>query len=83
MGTVYRAVRIDGEFEAVVAIKVVRHGRLAAFYDATGREREAAQNWKRAKAVYDELDREGHLEASDVRSDAENVRAEARRHAVK
>ena len=26
MGTVYRAVRVDGEFEVAVAIKVVRHG---------------------------------------------------------
>ena len=39
--------------------------RLAALYSATGHEREAVQNWQRAKAVYDELDREGHLEASD------------------
>jgi eukaryotic-like serine/threonine-protein kinase len=57
--------------------------QLAALYSATGHEREAAQNWQRAKAVYDELDREGHLEASDLRSDAEKVRTEARRHAVK
>jgi non-specific serine/threonine protein kinase/serine/threonine-protein kinase len=57
--------------------------RLAALYAATGRERDAVQNWQRAKAVYDELDREGHLEASDVRSDAEKVRAEARRHGVR
>jgi hypothetical protein len=48
-----------------------------------GHDREAAQNWQRAKAVYDELDREGHLEASDLRSDAEKVRTEAHRHGVK
>jgi non-specific serine/threonine protein kinase/serine/threonine-protein kinase len=57
--------------------------RLAALYAATGHEREAIQNWQRATAVYDELDRDGHLQASDVRSDAERVRTEARRHGVK
>lgn len=57
--------------------------RLAALYAASGNERDAIQNWQRAKAVYDELDREGHLEASDVRSDAEKVRTEARRHGVR
>jgi len=56
--------------------------RLAALYAATGHEREAAENWQRAVAVYDELDREGHLKASDARSDAEKVRADARRHGV-
>jgi eukaryotic-like serine/threonine-protein kinase len=56
--------------------------RLAALYAATGHEHDAIQNWQRAVAIYDELDREGHLEASDVRSDAEKVRAEARRHGV-
>jgi serine/threonine protein kinase/tetratricopeptide (TPR) repeat protein len=58
-------------------------GRLARIYATTGHEREAAQSWQRAKAVYDELDREGHLRASDVRSDADKVRAEAARHNVK
>ena len=58
-------------------------GRLAALYAATGHEHEAMQNWQSAIAVYDELDREGHLQASDVRSDAEKVRTEARRHGVK
>lgn len=58
-------------------------GRLAALYAATGHEHEAMQNWQSAIAVYDELDREGHLQASDVRSDAERVRTEARRHGVK
>jgi eukaryotic-like serine/threonine-protein kinase len=54
-------------------------GRLAAVDSATGNRREAAQNWLRASAIYDELDREGHLEASDVRADAEKARAEAAR----
>jgi len=58
-------------------------GRLAALYAATGQKHEAMQNWQSAIAVYDELDREGHLEASDVRSDAERVRTEARRYGVK
>jgi len=54
-------------------------GRLGAIDDATGHKREAAQNWRRASAIYDELDREGHLEASDVRDDAQKARAEAAR----
>ncbi len=57
--------------------------RLAALYSAMEHEREAIQNWQSAVAIYDELDREGHLEASDLRSDAEKVRTEARRHGVK
>jgi non-specific serine/threonine protein kinase/serine/threonine-protein kinase len=56
--------------------------RLAALHAALGHEREAVQNWQRALAIYDELNREGHLKASDARSDAQNVRAEARRHGV-
>jgi len=58
-------------------------GRLAALYAATGHKHEAMQNWQSAIAVYDELDREGHLEASDVRTDAERVRTEARRYGLK
>jgi hypothetical protein len=55
------------------------YGRLGAIDSATGRRREAAQNWRRASAIYEELDREGHLQASDVRSDAEKARMEAAR----
>jgi len=54
-------------------------GRLGWIDEATGHKREAAQNWRRASAIYDELDREGHLEASDVRDDAQKARAEAAR----
>jgi hypothetical protein len=57
--------------------------RLAAIYTATGHRREAAQNWLGATAIYNELDREGHLLASDVRSDAEKARAEAARLSTK
>jgi tetratricopeptide (TPR) repeat protein len=54
-------------------------GRLGAIDAAMGQRHEAAQNWRRAAAIYDELDREGHLEASDVRRDAEKAWAEAAR----
>jgi non-specific serine/threonine protein kinase/serine/threonine-protein kinase len=53
--------------------------REAAIYSAMQQWRNAAQSWTRAVALYDELDREGHLRASDVRNDAARARAEAAR----
>jgi non-specific serine/threonine protein kinase/serine/threonine-protein kinase len=53
--------------------------REAAIYSAMRQWRNAAQSWTRAVALYDELDREGHLRAPDVRSDAARARAEAAR----
>jgi len=56
--------------------------RLATIYAATGKRKDAAKTWQYAKALYDELDREGHLQASDVRADAEKVRAQAARYEI-
>jgi len=55
------------------------YGRLGAIDSAIARRHDAAQDWRRASVIYDELDREGHLQASDVRSDAERARMEAAR----
>ncbi len=53
--------------------------RLAAIDAANGQTREAGENWQQAETLYDELNREGHLKAGDVRADAEKVRVEAAR----
>ena len=57
--------------------------RLAAINAANGKTSEAGASWQQAQALYDELDREGHLKAGDVRADAEKVRAEAARYRAK
>ena len=54
--------------------------RLATIYAALRQPRQAAQTWTQAVAVYDELDRQGHLRAADVRSDAQHARTEAARY---
>lgn len=59
------------------------NGRLAAILAAQGKERDAALGWQRSLAIYDQLDREGHLQASDVRADAEKVRTAAAQYKVK
>lgn len=56
--------------------------RLASIYAAIQQPQQAAQTWTQAVALYDELDREGHLRAPDVRSDAQRARAEAARYAA-
>ena len=53
--------------------------RLASIYAAVHQPQQAGQSWKDAVVLYDELDREGHLRAPDVRSDAQHARTEAAR----
>jgi eukaryotic-like serine/threonine-protein kinase len=53
--------------------------RLGGVYAALKEWHNAAQSWTHAVALYDELDREGHLRASEVRRDAERSRVEAAR----
>lgn len=55
--------------------------RLAAAYAALGQIQGAVKASAASVAVYDELDREGHLGAPDARSDAQKARADNARYA--
>ncbi|MCU1327254.1 MAG: ppkA [Bryobacterales bacterium] len=53
--------------------------RMAAIYGAMGDLKSAAETWHRAVNIYDQLERQGHITAADVRAEAEHARAEAAR----
>jgi len=89
LASMHRAITLNQQALAVdprvVPIRITLadyEGRLATIYGATGAMREAADSWRRATAMFDQLEREGHLTIPDVRAMAEHARTEAARTAT-
>ncbi len=87
LSSIRRAIDLQQQLFAVDATGVpVRisladyQSRLGSIYAGLNQKRSAAQSWKRAVVLYDELEREGHLRAPDVRSDAEKARTQVARY---
>src|SRR6185312_1003249 len=76
-----RSIQLEDELLALDASAVpVRvsladyEGRLAAIHESMGQRTSATQDWSRSVALWNALDREGHLRAPDVQKAAAQAR---------
>lgn len=79
--TIERSIQLEEELLALDARAVpVRvsladyEGRQAMIHESMGQMRLAAEDWSRSVALWDALDREGHLRAPDVKESAAQAR---------
>jgi non-specific serine/threonine protein kinase/serine/threonine-protein kinase len=82
LNAVERSIQLEDQLLALDARAVpVRvsladyEGRLAAIHESMGLMRQAADDWSRSVALWNALEREGHLRAPDVKEAAEQARA--------
>jgi len=86
LNSLQRSIQLDDELLALDASAVpVRvsladyEGRLAAIHESMGQRTWATRDWSRSVALWNALDREGHLRAADVQNMAVQAREAMRK----